>query len=217
MQTPIPLDFRENLSIFTKTILKDGFELIDPQQYLKTRTFSVLLQFNQDINKKLETILQSNVPSNILDKLYLQPYTGFHITLQSTQVPSENIGNIVCDLNHYLQTIKPFQVNIVGPYSSHRNLFFAVTSKENITDIRNSIQNIFNGYGLESNLPVNNGLMWVSVSRFTQQLSEKERNFLIYEIEQEFLKNIDIKHIFITKNDPVFSNSSEILEDITKS
>lgn len=212
MQIPIPQEFKQNLNNFTKQVLDNGFQLIDKKKYLQNITYSILLQFNKSINEKLDSILRSKIPSEILKKIYIQPYEGFHITLQSTQIPTEEIKkDILKDLKEYVQDIFPFETSIIGPYPSHKNLFFAVTTNKNIANIRKDIEDIYLKYRLESHLPFNNNLMWVSVCRFIQQLDEREQDFILHKIEQESLNHKPIDRIVITENNPIFSEKSKIL------
>jgi hypothetical protein len=215
MQIPIPSKFQSNLDTYRKQVLETGFITINLQEYIKNITFSVLLQLGEDTNKKLEEIVKSKVPLRILEKLYIQPYTGFHITLQSTKIPNNDIGMVVEDLVNYIKNIQPFKVNIVGPYHSHRNLFFAVTTDISIIKIREDIENIYNKYRLTSHLPVGDDLMWISVCRFPEELNKEDTDFLLNNLEQEHLENIDVKKIIITKNDPIFSKDSPILKEYT--
>lgn len=200
---------------FRKSVEKDGFKLIDPKEELKRITFSIILQTQSEINKEISQLVSSKAPKSIQRKLFFQPSDGYHMTLQWTNIPPENIRDkLTSDISIYIKEIEPPTVKFVGPYASFKNIFFIATTENSIVSIREGLDKILKNYDLETKLPLELDLLWISVCRFVEQPTNEEKEYLFNNLEQEVIENAKFPFVIVTENDPFFTKSSLILKEI---
>lgn len=207
MKIPIHTTWQQNMTTFLRMTQENGFQLIEPKEEVKRQTFSILLQTSPEINKKILKINEEKIPQNIKSKLFMQPEIGYHVTLQWMEVPEKDIQEHATEeLTKYLQTISTVTATITGPYTSAKNLFFTVTTSDNIQEIREGLDTILKKYDLVTKLPLAFNLLWISTCRFIEQPTTDERNMLFETLEQEEIINVPFDKANIAINDPFFSD-----------
>lgn len=217
----LPNSLKEAILYQRYLVDKDNIAVYDSSQ-LKKRSFSVLATLATATSKEMYNYTKKSLPIDYVSSLILQPYEGYHISLQWS--PKETLKNInvkelVDNIKSSITIDRPISGTIHFPYLSSRSLLgWYVDNNSSLALIRNKLNDVWCNYGLERGITgLKSNFYWVSLIRFKKYLSDREiRPFK--DIKGKTLEDIHIKSLEIVYNDPFFSpDKSEILDTITLS
>lgn len=157
-------------------IRQSGVDLVDPTQ-LKAdyKVLTLVFKIDDDSAKKIDAYLKAAIPENIKDSLILQPYQGYHFTIQWT--PDNATPNLVADISKILSQTPAFDGNLVFPFAGHAG--FMATLQPNLEPrfkkLREELESVWSDHNLKLGLAqANYEIIYSSLSRYKSQFSVQE-------------------------------------------
>jgi len=220
----LPEKWKRQLENEFSFVQKSGFYLTNPSEGLKIRVLGVLLDFDLEVKKQIYKFVQKAIPEKILPKLHIQPYQGYHCSIQTSSQKAEDEKKLASSIEKLYKNSKPLKGNIKTIYPSDNSLFGVTTlNGKLIAKMRLDLSEIFLRCGAQPKYNPKrdkqhfdhwSGMTWISLARPTEAFSEEELKLLRKLAKKEF-KNVSFNKIVLTYNDQFFTPGvSEILTEI---
>lgn len=213
MYKELPLVWQNKLDKEIEHVYKEGFYLSEERLEGGNNSLVVLLTASKEFNQKLFEFSKQSIPNKIQEKIFLQPYTGYHISIQwSKEFKNKDINSFLQDVKNYVQELKPIITDVYAIYPSDNNLFVIPHVEKGISKLRNNISKIFDKNAIPPKLPPSLDTMWISTVRMKKQFTKEEIDLAVNFLPKKVFKNIVFDTLVVALSNQVFSkDSSEIL------
>lgn len=213
MYPELPLEWQAELASRFAKVENGGLKVVDPSEMSKTNTLGVLMVPTEETKLNLHKYLKDSLPTELLPKLFIQPWSGYHMSLQWTPESTIDMEDFTTRVGQILGDVPQQSVKIYLTYFTDVNLTAIVTMPGlNLSILRADLNKVFDKSGLTPKLPIIN-TAWISLVKFTQPLTTSEIQIL-----QNLPKTVfdtQIKKVVIALNDPFFTpQNSEIISKI---
>lgn len=220
----LPEKWEKQLEGELSFVRQKGFYLTHPIKAQKTNTLGLIFSFDAKIKKKIYDFVKQSIPNTLLSKLYIQPYEGYHITIQSSKDRPKDTKKLVELTKQYFQDSKSLKGSIFAIYPSDNSLLGITTIDAYlIKKTRADLAKIFKSceanpkYNPKTNIYHFNywsTQTWVSLARPTSKFTDAEIE-LTTKLPKSVFTNVVFDKAILTYNDPFFTPKfSEILAEI---
>lgn len=194
-------------------VKKNGFILTNPSIAVTTRTFSVLLEVDQESKTRIYHAIQKAIPDQLRKKVFFQPFESYHITLQSTTDTVTDINGLTIALQQALEGHSRIAGPVVLPFASDNSfLGIPLIDSEWMKQMRQDSASVFHSYHLTPKITPRNKehfeqwseLGWVSLVRILEPFTEDEIE-LGRSLPSCVIDGVWYPSVVIADTDPFFS------------
>lgn len=218
MFSELPLEWQQKLTEELAFVRKNGFYLTNPAQIQKQpKTLSVLLQPTKEYRRKLFEFVRDAVPAELRSKIILQPYEGYHVSVQwSKEFTNTKVAIFCKNIDKVAKTLPLVKTHVFGLYPSDNNFFFVLKTDVNVSEIRSQVSKVMEQNNAIPKLPGNLSIIWMSVARIVKPFTKEEIELSISKLGKKQFIDMYLSQLVVAKSDPFFDRKhSEILFEQT--
>ncbi len=188
---------------------------VTSSENLYSQTLSLVLRVNNEYGKTINSNLRKHLPTELSDKIIIQPSEGYHFTLQWTS--EELLDDLQEKLLSAIKEVKihvPSSSTLVYPVVGKAGILGIVddSTAQQLEQLRQNFYDIFTSMGVAIGMPPKFfPLGYISLSRYNSPFSDQDFSML-KSLEAKSAEPIQFESILLGRMDKFLtSQHSEII------
>jgi len=160
-------------------------DVISPQNILsKKRTFSLIFKVPVKASGKIYKYLEETIPERLKRQMILQPWKGYHFTVQwspEESLKDKNISQVIEKLQVLLVEFPPIKGDLLFPFFGRAGLLgiFKTETDKEFFHLRQKVNEVLKSFNLPLGVPPKySDLAYLSLTRYKESFTPKDKQFL---------------------------------------